>query len=235
MKYYNYIRAIAFLIAIPFLAITATSGQENQESKTYTVKDFRKIYLEGAYRVYLQQGEKPGLEIKASDSEVFDYVKVENNESSLGLKITKNHFDFNRITLYITVKDLEKMVIQGGVKLKTRGILKLNDYYMQVEGGANIEMDLKAETVRLLGQGGVLFDLKGDTKTLDVKLEGAGHVSSSELLAEVVNFKIEGVGTGSVYATKELNASLQGVGKVVYKGNPVVNKSIEGLGTVSKD
>jgi hypothetical protein len=235
MKYYNYVRIIALLFAFPFIVVTASMGQDQHETKNYPLKDFRKIYLEGAYHVYLIQGDEPSLEIKASDKEVYDYIKVENNESTLNLKITKNHFDFNRITLYITVRDLEKIIIQGGVKLKTKGYLKLKDFYLQVDGGANVEMDLKAQTVQLLGQGGVLFELNGEAKLLDVRLEGAGHINASELQADTVKIKIEGVGTCSVYAVKELNANLQGVGKVIYRGNPVVNKSIEGLGTVSKD
>jgi len=234
MKHWNYLRTIVFLVAIPLVAITS-SGQNHPESRHYPLKEFKKVFLEGAYRIYLMQGDTAGLEIRASDSEVFDYVDVKNNESALSLKITKTHFDFNRITLYITVRDIEKMVIQGGAKLKTKGYLKLKDFYLQVEGGANIEMDIRAESLQLYGQGGVLVELTGESKTLDVNLEGAGHVNASELQSETVNFKIEGVGTGSVFASKELNAKLQGVGKILYRGNPVVYKSIEGLGSVSKD
>lgn len=232
MKQKNIFTAI--ILTILFIPSVFTISL-SQESRTFQLKDYNKVYLEGAFRVYLIQGNSPGLEIKASDSEAIDYVEVDNNEASLRLKITKKHFDFNRITLYITFKDLEKMVIHGGVRLKTNGSVKLNDFFLQVEGGASISMDMDARTVKVIGQGGVLFDMAGNTESIDLKLEGAGHVDAGELKSEVVNFSIEGVGTGRVYATRELNASLKGVGKVVYRGNPVVNKSIDGLGSVVED
>ena len=234
MKQLNYLRTLMLLIVVPIIAITS-SGQDNPQSRKYPLNDFKKVYLEGSYRVYLIQGDTAGLEIRSNDADIFDLIEVNNNESALSLKVTRNHIDFSRVTLYITVKDLEKMIIQGGVNLKTKGYLKLNDFYVGVEGGANIDMDLKANHVQINGQGGVLVELSGESKVLDVKLEGAGHVNAGELKSETVNFRIDGVGTGSVNATKELNASLHGVGKILYRGDPVVNKNIDGLGTVARN
>ena len=81
----------------------------------------------------------------------------------------------------------------------------------------------------------MLFDFQGEAKSLDAHVSGAGHIDASELKVKEASFKIEGVGTGSVYATDELWATISGVGKLKYYGNPKVHKNIEGIGTVSKD
>ena len=121
------------------------------------------------------------------------------------------------------------------MRLKTKGYLDLNDIYVGVEGGAKIELDMKARNVEINGEGGVLFELDGVADRLKVHLTGAGHVDASELKTKDVTFRVEGVGTGSVYATETLHAQIEGVGKVKYRGNPDVTKNIDGLGSVSRD
>ena len=218
-----------------FLLTAAAQNDEGWEEKTYDLGNFTELYLEGGYRVYLAQGKTNSLTVKASDSEVFDYLDVNNNSDLLRLKIDRDHFNFDRVNLYITFKELEKIKIEGGVRLNTKGYLDLNDFFIHVEGGAKVELDLKAENVRVIGEGGVIFELDGIANSLDVKVSGAGHVNAGELRAKDVTFRVEGVGTGSVYADETLNARIEGVGKIKYRGNPRVTKHIEGLGSVVKD
>ena len=226
-----------FLLITLFLGASSICyGQdEDWETKTYKLTEFRDIYLKGGYKVYLIQGKENSLMVKASDEDAFDYLKVKNDRSSLGLEIDRKHFNFDRINLYITFKDIERIEIEGGVRLKTKGYLDLKDIYVSVEGGAKIELDMKARDVELNGEGGVLYELDGVADRLTVHLSGAGHVDASELKTKDVIFQVEGVGTGTVYATETLYAQIEGIGKVKYRGNPEVTKDIQGLGTVSRD
>ncbi|HKI88929.1 MAG TPA: head GIN domain-containing protein [Draconibacterium sp.] len=232
MKLYYFLFTLSLIVAVSNVSF----GQDDEwETKTYQLNDFREIYLKGGYKVYLIQGNENSLTVKASDDKVFDYLKIRNNRSSLGLEIDRERFNFDRVNLYITFKNIERVEIEGGVRLKTKGYLDLNDIYVSVEGGAKIELDMKARNVEVNGEGGVLFELNGVAEQLKVHLSGAGHVDASELKTKNVTFHVEGVGTGIVYATETLHAQIEGVGKVKYRGNPEVTKDIEGLGSVSRD
>ncbi|QGY46819.1 hypothetical protein GM418_25125 [Maribellus comscasis] len=226
---------ISAFILVVFSNVGYAQNDDNWESRTYELSDFNEIKLEGGYRVFLIQGDENSLLVRASDDDVFDYLKIGNSTESLRLKIDRDHFNFDRINLYITFKELERVDIEGGVKLKTKGYLDLNDFSMHVEGGAKIELDMKAEDVEIIGEGGVLFELSGVAETLDVHVSGAGHIDASELKTKDVTFKVEGVGTGSVYATDNLYAKIEGVGKIKYRGHPEVTKDIEGLGSVTSN
>lgn len=221
--------------AILFTSDLLAQNDQDWDTKTYDIGAFHDIYLEGGYKVFLTQGDECSLKVKASDEDVFDYLKIKNESGELRIKVDRKHFEYDRISLYITFADLEKIEIEGGMNLKTKGYLNLNDFFMYVKGGAKIELDLKAENIKITGEGGVLIELSGVAESLDVKLSGAGHVDADELKARDVKFGIEGVGTGSVYATETLYAKIEGVGKVKYRGNPKVTKNIDGLGTVKKD
>jgi len=229
------ILSVFSLVLISACASPKPPHQKDWETKTYEPGNFKSIYLEGGYKVFLVQGNKNSVKVEASDNDVFDYIQIKNYGDELNIDLEPDHFDFDRIILYITFKNLEELRIEGGVKLKTRGYLDLDDFDLYVAGGAKIELNMKAKDVEIVGEGGVLFELDGVAKSLDVKVSGAGHVDADELKAKDVRFKIEGVGTGSVYATETLFAQIEGVGKVRYHGNPKVTKNIEGLGSVTRD
>lgn len=207
---------------------------DDTETRTYEIQPFTKIYLEGAFKVILEQGNHCGLRIK-TDEDNFKYLDVQSNAESLSLKIVKGHFSFDELILYITFKDLEKLVIEGGIRLETKGYVDLKDFYLHVEGGANIEMNMKANRVKVIGEGGVKFEFDGIADELDVSISGAGYLDAIDLKTNTCDFKIEGVGAGSVYVIRSLNASISGIGKIRYKGDPQVYKKIEGIGIVSRD
>jgi hypothetical protein len=207
---------------------------DDTNTRTYQVKPFTKIYLEGAFKVILEQGSQSGLRIK-TDEDNFRYIDVQSDAESLSLKIKKKHFDFDQLILYITFKDLENLVIEGGISLETKGYIDLKDFYLHVEGGASIKMNMKVNKLNVIGQGGVKFEFDGIADELNVSLSGAGYMDAIDLKTKRCDFKIEGVGAGSVYVTESLNTTISGVGKIRYKGNPQVYKKIEGIGLVSPD
>ena len=217
------------------LSLFANSSRwDDDETRTYEVSNFDRIHLEGGYIVILEQADKPGLKIK-TDEDAFRYIDVDSDNGSLSLRITKKHFDFERLELYIQFTDLKELHVEGGIKLETKGYLNLNDLDIHVEGGAKIEMEMKANHVDVLGEGGVSFDFEGVANSLDARISGAGHLDADDFKVKDVVFEIEGVGAGSVYATETLKAIIEGVGKIKYKGHPKVEKHIGGIGFVSED
>ena len=232
--------SLVFALGLLVSKLFAASGTPVQESRndtdtrTYKVQPFTKIYLEGGYKVILEQGTQPGLRIK-TDEDNFEYIDVQSDAESLSLKIKKKHFDFDELVLYITFKDLEKLEIEGGIRLETKGYVDLKDFYMHVSGGAVIEMNLKANKLKVIGEGGVKFEFDGIADELDATISGAGYLDAIDLKTKRTDCKIEGACAASVYATEVLNATISGVGKIRYKGDPQVFKKIEGIGLVSRD
>lgn len=223
---------VSRLFATPVMPVQQPWDDTN--TRTYNIQPFTKIYLEGAFKVILEQGPQSGLRIK-TDEDNFKYIDVQSDTQTLSLKIIKKHFDFDELILYVTFKDLEKLEIQGGISLETKGYVDLKDFYLHVEGGATVEMNLKASKIRVVGEGGVKFEFDGIADELDASISGAGYLDAIDLKTKNCDIKIEGVGAGSVYATESLNATISGVGKIRYKGDPKVFKKVEGVGIVSPD
>ncbi|WP_340112773.1 head GIN domain-containing protein [Maribellus mangrovi] len=226
---------LALFLAL-ILVSPALSAQDDDDwaSREYSIDDFSELYLYGGYKVFLTQGNKPALTIKTSDSDVLDNLNVKNWGDELRLVMEDDFITYKRIRVYLTFTNLEAIKAEGGLKLETAGFLDLEDFYLSVEGGAKVDLQMKADDVDVAGEGGVLVDLEGVANSLEVRLSGAGHVDADELKCEDAHIEIEGVGTASVYATDKLFAKIDGVGKVSYTGHPKVTEDINGLGSVSK-
>jgi len=223
---------VAKLFATPVTPVQ--QSWDDSDTRTYNIQPFTKIHLEGTFKVILEQGTQSGLRIK-TDEDNFKYIYVTSDSQSLNLKITKKHFDFDELILFISFKDLDELFIEGGINLETKGYVGLKDFYLHVEGGACIEMNMKANKVKVIGQGGVKFEFDGVADELDASMSGAGYLDAIDLKTKKVDFKIEGVGAGSVYATETLNGTISGVGKIRYKGEPRVFKKIDGIGIITND
>jgi hypothetical protein len=221
------------VLFVLFFSVSVFAQEENDwASKNYAVGDFSEVVLDGAFTVYLIQGNACSVVVKATNNDVFENIKINRSGSEVVIRMDASLFELRRVSLYITSKTFEKLRIEGGVNLKTNGFLDLRNLAVHIEGGANVDLNMKAQNVEVYGEGGFLFELKGVADKLDVTIKGAGHVSASELKTSDVSFTVAGFGTGSVYATNTLNAKIEGVGKLRYKGDPKVNQYIDGLGSV---
>jgi len=101
------------IILIPGMSNVSFERNDDWETKTYELTSFRDIHLKGGYKVYLIQGDENSLTVKASDDDVFDDLKIKNDGSSLGLEIDRERFNFDRVNLYITFKNIERIDIEG--------------------------------------------------------------------------------------------------------------------------
>jgi hypothetical protein len=229
-------KTIALFILILFCSGFRSYAQDDSDwnQKQYSIEDFSRISVSGAFRIYLKQGKETGIVVKSPDENVFDHLKVKNWGDELKIYWSPDNFNFDRVALYITFKNLNALDLEGGIKLKTHGYLDIKDIDVYLSGGAKIDMNMKANNIDILGEGGILVTLKGIANSMDIHLSGAGNVNASELEVKDATIEIEGVGTSSVFATKTLDIDIEGVGKVSYSGNPDISKNIEGFGSVSK-
>ena len=138
----------------------------------------------------------------------------------------------NEIKLKITFKNIDKIKIQGGLNLKTIGYLTFDELSIDVEGGANMNMQLTANELITKAEGGVNIDLEGVADYFKVETEGASNIDADHLKARIVKCSVTGVGNATVYATEKLDAYLEGVGKIGYRGDPKINKHVNGIGAI---
>jgi len=161
-----------------------------------------------------------------------DKVRIRVEDGELHIKSKISNLGSDEIKLYITVKDLQNIDIEGGVYLSSPEYLNLKNLNIDVAGSAFINMKINAEEIRAKASGGVNMEFDGKTDRFYAVTEGAGNIDADHLESKEVECRVSGVGNASVFATEKLKATVEGVGKIGYRGDPEINKQVSGIGMV---
>jgi hypothetical protein len=201
------------------------------EEITLQLGSFTKIQLNGGYEVELFQGNEESITI-ISEKEMLNKVKAEISDGLLEIKAEKEIL-VNKVKLKIKFKNLEELRIDGGMSLKSKQPIQIENLVLKVNGGADIKLNISGKSLKLNLAGGTNIELKGKVDDFDILLGGAGNIDADKLEAENVKVEIDGAGYAKVWPIKSINAQLNGVGAIEYVGNPTnVKTSIAGIGSI---
>jgi len=206
----------------------------DDEERTVPIEDFDKIYVRGSFNILLEQGDKPGLKM-VGIKETLETVNVSSDTVTGWLTLSRDKFSMSSPDLVIGFKNLEKIRIEGGASVRSDGYLDMEDIHIRVEGGAKIKLKLKARSIYLRGEGGVVYDLEGVSEQLHSELYGVAYLNAADLETDTAFVEIQGVGIASLKVNDLLKARMEGMGKISYTGDPEVDQSIEGVGKISQE
>ncbi len=234
---FNWIWALLLpgLLLLSASCDTGISGNGQVAERTEEVSGFSRVVISGNFDVHLRQGDRPELRFEM-DENLFDILEVRESGRTLTIETTVNILRARKKSVYLTVKDLEKLDLSGAVNIDGNGTIETGSLSIYSAGAVRIDLVLQADRLRLDLSGASDCNLQGKTDELEVSLTGAGDLHAIDLFARVVNLDLSGAGHARVYASEKLDVDISGVGSVRYRGDPAhVNKNISGLGSLKQD
>ena len=81
-----------------------------------------------------------------------------------------------------------------------------------------VKLDNKVFYCNFMGVGSCT--LTGRVNNFTMNMNGVGSVNAKELIANIVDANVNGVGYAEVYAIDSLHAAVNGIGSLTYYGNP---------------
>ncbi|GAA4271432.1 head GIN domain-containing protein [Aquimarina gracilis] len=211
-------------------------GNGNVIKQERTVSSFDEIIIKGVFNVHLAQGNEEFVMVEA-DENLQPIITVENqgNALVLGWKKGKNVRNKTKMNIYVTLKDIQKLKIEGVGSVKTASTLSLKKLKLMVSGVGNTALKLNCDTldgnINALGT----LTLEGNVDRVTLNNSGIGYVKAFDLIAKKLELNNSGIGKVEVYADETIDITSSGIGSVRYKGN-AQNKNIDskGLGKVTK-
>lgn len=183
----------------------------------------------------ITQGDKESL-VLSSDSSLDDINAFVANGSLIIERSSKASSFFSRpatVTAKLTVKTLEKLIIEGGGEVMVSA-LKTPRMELSIAGSATVHLtDLKSDALEILVSGRGDVTVSGATTGVLVRIEGSGDAHLAHLDSSAAKVVISGKGNVELAVRDRLDAKINGMGDVHYIGNPKVTRSISGLGDVS--
>lgn len=203
------------------------------------VKEIDLATLEGialsiGANVYIRQGNSQKIEIKAQQN-IIDNIKREVNGGVWKIGFDENVKKHNPITIRMTVKSLEKVVVTGSGDVTGEGAFtKASDMTLSVSGSGGIDLELETGelTCRITGSGDI--DAAGNADRQDITITGSGNLESRGLETNDCEVTITGSGDAAVHVKSNLEVRITGSGDVYYKGDPNVRSRVTGSGDIAQ-
>lgn len=203
---------IAFLFA--FTLVLA------QNKETRNVDTFTKIAFRVPGKLYLKQGSVQKVELQG-DRDVLSKIETEVSGGRLSIgredswRIWRD-WDDNKITVYITVKDIEGISVSGSGDLIGEGLLKTGDLDLNVSGSGNLRIEVSANGMmeaNVSGSGNI--DVQGNCRSLESKVSGSGKVNYAGNISDRADVNISGSGKILASGTaRMIKTTISGSGEV---------------------
>lgn len=237
-------KRISFLI----LFVICQVGFAQVTKKTLDLPEFKSIYVNSNYTVYLKQTNKQEVTVEAlteifsiSDIKVVDGVlmvnierKPENPNKSLWAKIDDIKVN-PTMKLFVSVKNLEELQVNGGGKIIAENSLASGNIKLAVNGNGSMDLDLKGDIVTAEVTGSGSIALRGYATSLDALISGAGTINAYNCPMDKAKVKVSGSGICELNVSDTIDAIVAGSGQVKHKGNTKnAQKKVYGSGSVDR-
>lgn len=209
------------LFVLALALISSISLVYAQVKETRSVGTFTKITFRVPGKLYLRQGSPQKVEIEGKK----DILKeIETNVEGGRLMIGKeggwmnwNWGDDDKVTVYITVKDIEGINVSGSGDVIGETRILTRDLDLNVSGSGSLKIEAEASgdvEADVSGSGDMI--VKGKCRGFDSDVSGSGKVNLSMNIAEQADFGISGSGKIEANGTaNSVKTSISGSGKVL--------------------
>jgi hypothetical protein len=211
-------------------------GNGNITTQDRPVNDFKDIEVGGAAKVFVSQGDQHTVKVEVDENlQQFVEVYQEGNKVIIREKSGFNLDPTGDLQIYITAPVYNNIDVAGACDIIGQTLINNpENLSMHISGAGDMKMEINAPQISAEVTGSGNIDLKGETKTADLSLAGAGHAHCFDLKTENTKIEISGAGSAQVYASVHLDAQVSGAGSVDYKGGAAVDQHVSGAGSVHK-
>ncbi len=208
-------------------------GKGEVKTQTVPLEVFTGIKLECEANVFLVSDSSKVITIEAQDN-VAKNIELKVRGGNLLIRYHKCITNGEPVSIYIPVKIIDELQINGSGNIETRGQLQAKKIELKINGSGNLKIKLTAESILSEVNGSGSIFLAGSAKENEARINGSGNLEAADLPTESTEITVNGSGSCKVFAISRLKVLVHGSGDVVYKGSPDISTTIKGSGSVRK-
>ncbi|GIL23175.1 MAG: DUF2807 domain-containing protein [Bacteroidota bacterium] len=246
MRKINFLFAI-ILVSLVLLSVASFTFAQTTK-KTLELPEFKSIYVNSNYTVYVKQSNKQEVTVEAL-TEIWELTTVKVENGVLLVNVERKPDNPNKsiwskiddikirptMKIMVSVKNLNELQVNGGGKIISENSIAADYISLAVSGSGGIDLDLKGNNVKTEISGSGNVTLKGYASTNDIVMSGSGSLNSYACELENAKVKMSGSGVCELSASASLDATVLGSGSVKHKGNTKsVTKKVYGSGAVDR-
>lgn len=236
------------LILFVALLLFSSASFAQVTKKTLELAEFKSIYVNSNYTVYLKQTNKQEVSVEAlSDIYALTSIVVENGvlminverkpdspNKSVWAKIDDIKLN-PTMKVYVSVKNINELQVNGLGKIISENSLSAPALNLSVSGSGSMDLDLKGDYLKAEVSGAGKITLKGYATSIDALVSGSGDIHAFDCTLDNAKIKVSGTGNCEVNAATSIDALVLGSGTIKHKGNTKnATKKVYGSGTVER-
>lgn len=245
-------RKITFILTVILLSLfilsIASFTYAQTTKKTLELPEFKSIYVNSNYTVYVKQTNKQEVTVEAL-TEIWELTTVKVENGVLMVNVERKPDNPNKsiwakiddikmkptMKLMVSVKNINELQVNGGGKIISENSVASDYIALSVSGSGGIDLDIKGNNLKTEISGSGNITLKGYATTNDIVMSGSGSLNAFACELETAKVKSSGSGTCEINATSTLDALVLGSGSLKHKGNTKnVSKKVYGSGSVDR-
>ncbi len=195
------------------------SGNGHVVEENRKVKDFDGIKVSRGMNVYINQGDRIKVVVKA-DENLLDAVITEVEDGILKVYSEARIRKSKSKKVYVTVVDIESIKSSSGSNVYSSGTLKSENLELSCSSGANMKLEINANEVDASTSSGANMSLDGITKEFIGKSSSGANLKAGDLKTK--NCQLETSSGANIWISVdgELDASASSGGNIYYYGSP---------------
>ncbi|MCE7864194.1 MAG: DUF2807 domain-containing protein [Bacteroidetes bacterium CHB5] len=246
MRKINFLFAI-ILVSLVLLSVASFTFAQTTK-KTLELPEFKSIYVNSNYTVYVKQSNKQEVTVEAL-TEIWELTTIKVENGVLLVNVERKPDNPNKsiwskiddikirptMKVMVSVKNLNELQVNSGGKIISENSIAADYISLAVSGSGGIDLDLKGNNVKTEISGSGNVTLKGYASTNDIVMSGSGSLNGFACELENAKVKMSGSGVCELNASTSLDATVLGSGLVKHKGNTKsVTKKVYGSGAVDR-
>jgi Putative auto-transporter adhesin, head GIN domain len=216
--------------------------------KNLELPEFKSIYVNSNYTVYLKQTNKQEVSVEAI-TEIYELTDIHVENGVLMVNVERKPDNTNKsiwakiddiklnpaMKLMVSMKNISELQVNGGGKIVGQNSLATNYVDLGVSGNGSMDLDLKGDIIKAEVSGSGKISLRGYGNSIDVLVSGSGSINAFGCVLETAKVKVSGSGLCELNVTNNLEAMILGNGNIKHKGNTKkVQKKVYGSGSVDR-
>lgn len=238
-------KTILKLLVFVFIS-TSTLAQVSK--KAFDLPEFRGIYVNSSYTVYLKQTNKQEVKVEAL-ADILQATEIKVEDGILMINIERKPEAANKslwakiddikinptMKVYVSVKNIGTLQVNGGGKIISENSIASDDLMISLTGNGSMDLDIKGKKITTEISGSGMIALKGYATSNKITLSGTGSLNAFNCEVEYADIRIGGSGSAEINVSENLEASVMGSGSIKHKGNTKkVTRKVYGSGSVDR-
>lgn len=236
------------LVSLVIMLMLFNLAHAQVTKKTLELPEFKSIYVNSNYTVYVKQTNKQEVSVEAL-TDIYSLTNIHVDNGVLMIDVERKPDNTNKsiwakiddikvnptMKVMVSMKNISDLQVNGGGKIIADNSLAASYLNLSVSGGGSMDLDLKGDVIKAEVSGSGKLAVKGYATSMDALVSGSGSINAFNCSLETAKAKVSGSGICEINVTNTLEALILGSGSIKHKGNTKnVQKKVYGSGLVDR-